>query len=86
MQYRGVHSIVTGGSSGMGRALVDRLVDRGSHVSILVLDDADLGHVAADYAGAAGQLRPLPLMSATKCRSRRQLPLPTCCTDRVTYS
>ena len=54
MQYRGVHSIVTGGSSGFGRALADRLVDRGSHVSILALDDTDLAHVAADQADTAG--------------------------------
>jgi len=54
MQYRGVHAIVTGGSSGIGRALVARLVDRGSQVSILALDDHDLERVAADYADSAG--------------------------------
>jgi short-subunit dehydrogenase len=54
MRYRGVQSIVTGGSSGIGRALVARLVDRGSHLSILAIDAADLEQVAADYADAAG--------------------------------
>lgn len=54
MQYRGVHAIVTGGSSGIGRALVARLVDRGSQVSILALDDHDLERVAADYADSVG--------------------------------
>jgi len=34
MQYRGVRSIVTGGSCDVGRTLVDRLVIRGSRVSI----------------------------------------------------
>ena len=54
MQYRGVHAIVTGGSSGIGRALVDRLVDRGSRVSILALDDEDLERVETDHADTAG--------------------------------
>jgi 3-dehydrosphinganine reductase len=53
MQYRGVHAMVTGGSSGIGRALVSRLVDLGSNVSVLALDDDDLESVAAEYAESA---------------------------------
>ena len=56
MQYRGVHVIVTGGSSGIGRALVARLVRRGCEVSILALDDADLHDVAAEYADSPGSV------------------------------
>ena len=49
-----MHAVVTGGSSGIGRALVARLVDRGSFASILALDDADLERVADDHADSAG--------------------------------
>lgn len=56
MQYRGVHAIVTGGSSGIGRALVARLVARGCEVSILALDDADLHKVADEYADSTGSV------------------------------
>ena len=43
------HAIVTGGSSGIGRALVGRLADRGARVSIVALDDDDLATVAAEH-------------------------------------
>lgn len=50
MEYRDTHVMVTGGSSGIGRALVGMLVDRGARVSILALDDADLKTVAEEYS------------------------------------
>jgi NAD(P)-dependent dehydrogenase (short-subunit alcohol dehydrogenase family) len=86
MQYRGVHSIVTGGSSGIGRALVARLVDRGSHVSILALDDHDLERVAADYADSAGAVTTYAVDVGDESKSRRPLPTPSRCTGRVTCS
>lgn len=43
---RGAHAIVTGGSSGIGRATVDRLLERGARVSVVALDDADLAALA----------------------------------------
>lgn len=42
------HAIVTGGSSGIGLALVRRLVARGDRVSVLALDDDDLAALAAE--------------------------------------
>lgn len=41
-----VHAIVTGGSSGIGLALVRQLVAGGARVSVLALDDADLATLA----------------------------------------
>ena len=43
-----MHAIVTGGSSGIGLALVRRLAGRGDRVSVLALDDADLARLRAD--------------------------------------
>ena len=40
--FRDRHAVVTGGSSGIGLALVRRLVERGARVSVLALDDPDL--------------------------------------------
>ncbi len=49
-----MHAIVTGGSSGIGLALVGRLARRGDRVSVLALDDGDLR--ALRLAPAAGDL------------------------------
>ncbi len=48
------HAIVTGGSSGIGRALVHRLADRGARVSVVALDDADLAAATTEHAGRDG--------------------------------
>jgi 3-dehydrosphinganine reductase len=56
MQYRGVHAVVTGGSSGIGKELVRLLVDRGSNVSVVALDDEDLLSVESDHADARGSV------------------------------
>lgn len=50
MDYHGTHAMVTGGSSGIGRAVVGRLIDRGARTSIVALPDADLIAVASEYA------------------------------------
>ena len=42
-----MHAIVTGGTSGIGLALVRRLAGRGDRVSVLALDDADLAALRA---------------------------------------
>jgi 3-dehydrosphinganine reductase len=42
------HAIVTGGSSGIGLALVRRLAAAGHQVSVLALDDADLARLRDD--------------------------------------
>jgi 3-dehydrosphinganine reductase len=54
MDWRNLHSVVTGGSSGIGRALVDRLARRGGRVSVVALDDEDLERVASDHAHREG--------------------------------
>lgn len=54
MDYSATHAIVTGGSSGIGRALVGRLAGRGARVSIVALDDADLAAAATEHAGHHG--------------------------------
>ncbi len=48
------HAVVTGGSSGIGRALVHRLADQGTRVSIVALDDHDLVAVEAEHRHRAG--------------------------------
>ena len=44
--FTDAHVVVTGGSSGMGRACVRRVVEAGARVSVIALDDEDL--VATD--------------------------------------
>lgn len=45
--FAGKHAIVTGGSSGIGLAVVRLLSEAGATVSVLALDDADLANVSA---------------------------------------
>ena len=54
MDLRRAHAIVTGGSSGIGRALVHQLAARGARVSIIALDDADLAAARDEHAHRAG--------------------------------
>jgi 3-dehydrosphinganine reductase len=48
--WQGAHVVVTGGSSGIGRAFVRQVVSRGAAVSVLALDDPDLADAAAELA------------------------------------
>lgn len=61
MDYSGAHAIVTGGSSGIGRALVGRLVERGSRVSVLALDDADLAATREQRSSSSDEVTTLPV-------------------------
>jgi 3-dehydrosphinganine reductase len=45
VDFANAHVIVTGGSSGIGRAFVRRVVDRGARVSVIALGDEDLADV-----------------------------------------
>lgn len=54
MEYRNAHVVVTGGSSGIGRALVHRLAGRGARVSIVALGDADLTAAESEHAHRNG--------------------------------
>jgi NAD(P)-dependent dehydrogenase (short-subunit alcohol dehydrogenase family) len=47
-RWRDAHVLVTGGSSGIGRAFVRQVVARGAHVSVLALPDDDLGRTAEE--------------------------------------
>lgn len=60
MDYRRAHAIVTGGSSGIGRALVHQLAHRGARVSIIALDDADLAATKEEHAARAGAVTTHP--------------------------
>lgn len=48
---RGRHVIVTGGSSGIGLALVRRVAQAGAKVSVVALDDADLANLRKQPPG-----------------------------------
>lgn len=52
--FAGRHAIITGGSSGIGLALVHLLATANATVSVLALDDADLAHLADEPAAGVG--------------------------------
>jgi len=54
------HVIVTGGSSGIGLALVRRLAGMDAKVSVIALDDGDLSRLRDDPPGAAHPLHLAP--------------------------
>lgn len=54
MQYEGSHTIVTGGSSGIGRALVANLAERGAHVSAIARGASALRDVVDENAHRDG--------------------------------
>jgi 3-dehydrosphinganine reductase len=71
MEFSGAHVIVTGGSSGIGHALVSRLVERGSRVSILALDDADLAAVREEHSSRSDRVttHPVDVSEASQVRA-----------------
>ncbi len=46
--FNDAHVVVTGGSSGIGRAFVRRVLDAGARVSVIALDDEDLAGTDAE--------------------------------------
>ena len=60
-KFRDRHAIVTGGSSGIGLAIVRRLVEEGARVSVIALDD---GYMAALAAGPPQGRHPVHLTAA----------------------
>jgi 3-dehydrosphinganine reductase len=54
------HVIVTGGSSGIGRAFIRRVVDAGARVSVIALDDADLVATEEELRGRRARFTVTP--------------------------
>ena len=54
MRLNGTVAVVTGGASGIGRALCERFTREGARVAVVDLDGAAAGAVAAGLPGAAG--------------------------------
>lgn len=59
--YRGSNALVTGGASGIGRALSERLAAFGAHVTIVDLQADLAARVAADIRAAGGEAQSAPL-------------------------
>ena len=59
--YRGKIAIVTGGASGMGRALCIGLAERGASVTVADLNGDAADRVAAEISAAGGRARSLSL-------------------------
>ncbi|HVX21948.1 MAG TPA: SDR family NAD(P)-dependent oxidoreductase [Acidimicrobiales bacterium] len=51
------HAVVTGGASGIGLAVVRRLLDRGAAVTVLDVDGAAVDRLRRDPAAGGGRLR-----------------------------
>jgi 3-dehydrosphinganine reductase len=48
IDFADLHVVVTGGSSGIGRAFVRRMVERQARVSVIALPDDDLVDVESE--------------------------------------
>jgi short-subunit dehydrogenase len=57
--YRGITSLVTGASSGIGRLLALRLADGGARVALVARREAELGRVAEKIRDAGGSALPV---------------------------
>jgi short-subunit dehydrogenase len=53
MKLQGAHTVVVGGSTGVGAAVVRQLAARGARVTVLALPSQDLDDIAAEAGGVA---------------------------------
>jgi len=53
MKLQGAHTVVVGGSTGVGAAVVRQLATRGARVTVLALPSRDLDDIAAGIGGVA---------------------------------
>jgi 3-dehydrosphinganine reductase len=63
-RWHGAHVLVTGGSSGIGRAFVRQACDRGATVSVLALDDDDLWSTEQELSDRPVQVVPVDVRDA----------------------
>lgn len=60
LELEGKRIMITGGSSGLGRALAQRLVREGATVSLMARDDLRLAGAASEMRNLGGQVMALP--------------------------
>lgn len=56
MEWQMTHALVTGGGSGIGRAIATRLYQRGARVAVATLYQEELDSLAAELQGGPGEL------------------------------
>jgi len=72
--FQGKHVLVTGGSSGIGEALAQQLVDLGASLTLIARREGPLAQVKAGLDGRGADVRILPLDVASQAAVDAALP------------